>query len=209
MTNSNGKNALAKVGDPLVAPNGDVIEPEEDEDVSFNSLPPASTAVPFKAYRPIARRVLSDLRAPPQAINVALVVLGHTLLGISDSEICEATGLSAQDVNKVRDSRIYTESFSNIMQELINANSEYIECRLASYSGAALNNIAGIAMTAKSKTLKFHASKDLLDRAGHRPQDQAARTNQGMNELHIVITSPSDSVQTKIDFKSNGHAKED
>lgn len=197
---------LAKAGDPLVTPNGEVIEPDEDMDdgMDIASIPP-STAVPFKAYRPIARRVIQDLRAPAQAINVVAVVLTYTLLGISDSEIAEATGLSAQDINKVRDSRIYSESFSNVMQELINANSEYIECRIAAYSGLALNNIADIAMRAKNKTLKFTANKDLLDRAGHRPQDQAGRQNQGLNELHIVITSPSDVVQAKIDLKSNGH----
>lgn len=203
MPQQNETRELARVGDPLVTPNGEIFEPEAEEDPEAPILPPPSTAVPFKAYRPIARRVVSDLRAPSQAINVSAVVLVYTLLGISDSEICEATGLSAQDVAKVRDSRIYSESFSNVMTELINANSEYIECRLSSYSGLALNNIARIAMTAKSKTLKFHASKDLLDRAGHRPQDQAGRQNQGLNELHIVITTPADQVQTKIDLKQD------
>lgn len=204
---------LARAGDPLVLANGEIIEPEPDEELEESpdsSLP--QTAVPFKAYRPIARRVLNDLRAPTNSINVACVVCMYTLLGISDSEICEATGLDGSQVMRVRDARIYSEVFENIMRELINANSEYIECRIASYSGRALDNIAHIATHSKKENNKLFASKDLLDRAGHRPQDNASRQNTGMNELHIVITGPKDNVDVRLDLnpedrsKSNGHS---
>lgn len=195
--------SLAKPGDPLVTASGEVVEPESDgEDMGQASqLVPPSTPVPFKVYRPISKRVMSDLRAPAQAVNVSAVVLVYTLLGLSDSELCEATGLSAIDVAKVRDSRIYSECFGSVMTELINANSEYIECRISAYSGLALNNVADIAQRAKNQAIKLAASKDLLDRAGHRPQDQMSRASAGLNELHIVITSPNDSVETKIDFR--------
>jgi hypothetical protein len=205
---------LAKAGDPLVTPNGEVLEPEGEEDWGADGLdlPAPMTPIAFKHYRPITRKVISDLRAPAQAINVSLVVLGYTLLGISDSEICEATGLDAQSVMRVREARTYSDAFELIMQELINANSEYIECRLAAYSGLALNNIAHIARKTKNTGYRLAASKDLLDRAGHRPQDQASRQNSGMNELHIVITTPKDNVDTKLDFhiegKGNGHGNE-
>lgn len=196
------KNQLAKSGDPLLAANGELIE-AEDDDGHFDTdhLPPPMTAVPFKAYRPISRRVLSELRTSDQALNVSLVVLGYTLLGLSDAELCQATKLTSEDIAKVRDSRAYADSFELIMRELINAQSEYIECRIAAYGGMALNNIAAIAATAKNKATRLAASRDLLDRGGHRPQDQASRQNSGMNELHIVITTPKDTVETQIAFK--------
>jgi hypothetical protein len=208
--------SLPKPGDPLVM-NGEVLEPEDpDEEVYYNdgTVPPPTTAVPFKFYRPVTKRVLSDLRAPTHAVNVAAVVLSYTLLGISDAEICISTGLDGAEVMKVRDSRVYAECFGNIMQELINANSEYIECRLAAYSGMALSNVAGIAKTAKNQAVKLSANNSILDRAGFRPQDQAGRTQNGMNELHIVITTPNDVVAKDIKFtaiekdRTNGHSPE-
>lgn len=192
---------LARVGDPLPAPDGSFIAEEDDDDLeAVDDLPPPSTAVPFKEYRPIARRVISDLRASPQSTNVALVVLGYTLLGISDGEIASSTGLAPHEVNLVRESRIYSEAFENIMRELISANSEYIECRIAAHSSMALDNIAGIARKSKNTGYRLTASRDLLDRAGHRPQDNASRQNQGMNELHIVITSPKDQIERDLDL---------
>lgn len=196
-----GKNALAKVGDPLIAPDGSLLEQEEDDDdLGPSRLPPPSTAVPFADYRPTKRRVISDLRAEANSINVANVVLIYTLLGISDAEIAEVTNLESDKIEFVRASRVYSEIFECVMRELINANSEYIECRLSAYSGMALNNVAEIAQRARNTGYRLTASKDLLDRAGHRAQDAAGRQMQGMNELHIVITTPKDQIETSIDF---------
>lgn len=204
---------LAKVGDPLVAPNGDLLVEEDDDGIEPSSLLPPSVAVPFKDYRPITRRVLTDLRAPADMLNVTSVVLAYTLLGISDTEIMETTKINGEQIDFIRQSRIYSDMFENIMKELINANSEYIECRISAYSGMALGNIADIAAHTRNTGYRFAASKDLLDRAGHRPQDNASRQNSGMNELHIVITEPSSAENVKIDLSistkgkpSNGHS---
>jgi len=198
-------NELAKAGDPLVAPNGDLLLEEDDDDLGPSHLPLPSTSVPFKDYRTIQRRVLSDLRADVSMLNVASVVLSYTLQGISDTEIAEATKLQPEQITFIRESRIYSDMFENIMRELINANSEYIECRVSAYSGMALGNIADIASRTKNTGYRLAASKDLLDRAGHRPQDNASRQNTGMNELHIVISEPKDSeARMKIDLRFNG-----
>jgi len=87
---------------------------------------------------------------------------------------------------------------------LINANSEYVECRISAYSGMALGNIADIAQKSKNTGYRLTASRDLLDRAGHRPQDNASRQNSGMNELHIVITDSKEQ-EMKIDLKIKGN----
>jgi hypothetical protein len=205
---------LAKIGDPLIAPNGDVLVEEDDDDLSPSHLLPPATAVPFKDYRPITRRVLTELRAPADMLNVTSVVLFYTLLGISDTEISDATKLTGEQIEHIRNSRTYADMFDNIMRELINANSEYIECRISAYSGMALGNIAEIAARTRNTGYRLAASKDLLDRAGHRPQDNASRQNSGMNELHIIITEPNDADNIKLDLTirrngynggSNGH----
>ena len=209
----NGKKyELARPGDPLVATTGELIEPDEDgeDEASSYALIPPSTPVPFKFYKPTTKRVLSDFRETKSVMNAAAVIFSYTLLGIGDAEICESTGLSIDQVSSVRDSRAYADVFQTVMRELINANSEYIEARIASYSGMALNNVASIAATAKNKGVKLSASKDLLDRAGHRPQDTVSRGNSNMNELHIVITNAKDD-DTKLEFNlnkgnENGHS---
>jgi hypothetical protein len=79
----------------------------------------------------------------------------------------------------------------------------------------ALGNIAEIAARTRNTGYRLAASKDLLDRAGHRPQDNASRQNSGMNELHIIITEPNDADNIKLDLTirrngynggSNGHS---
>src|SRR4249919_3867829 len=102
--------SLPKPGDPYLSSTGEVLEPEDpEEEVYYNdgSVPAPTAAIPFKYYKPVTKRVMSDLRAPTHAVNVAAVVLSYTLLGISDAEICAATGLDGQEVMKVRDSRVY------------------------------------------------------------------------------------------------------
>lgn len=199
---TNGKAVqLARQGDPLVTAKGEVIPAErEGDDVSSPSVPLPSTSVAFKDYQAMAKRVISDFRVAPQALNVALVILGFTLCGVSDGEICSSTNLSLDDVFKVRQSRVYSEVFESIMRELINANSEFIECRIAAYSGMALGQVAQISAAGKKENNRLAASRDILDRAGHRPQDNAGRQNAGMNELHIVVTNSKDEVTTEIKF---------
>lgn len=203
-------NQLAKPGDPLTHINGEVVMEDEDDDGAAGvSLPLPSTPVPYKYYRPQTRRVLSDFRESPQLLNACAIIFSYSVLGIGDAEICESTGLSLDQIERVRSARAYSEMFENVMRELINANSEYIEARIAAYSGMALNNVAEIAATAKNKAVKLSASKDILDRAGHRPKDQAARGNSGMNELHIVVTKSSDSDEFNLNLNvggSNGHS---
>lgn len=208
---TNGKQ-LARPGDPLATIQGELLEPDDDGDsggLAASSLPLPSTPVPYSAYRPQTRRVMSDFREPKALLNACAVIFSYSVLGISDAEICEATGLDMEQIESVRSARAYSEMFQNVMRELINANSEYIEARIAAYSGMALNNVADIAASAKNKAVKLSASKDLLDRAGHRPQDQASKGSSGMNELHIVITKAKDD-DTVIEFglggQKNGHS---
>lgn len=192
---------LAKEGDPLVAADGEILEP--DGHIDTEDLPAPRTPTPFKYYRPTTRKVLSDFRAPDTVLNVASVVFVYTVLGISDAEIGNATGLSSEDINKARETRAYSDLFEGVMTELISANSEYIEARIAAYAPMALNNVAHIAKHAQNHAVKLSASKDILDRSGHRPQDTQGRAQQGMNELHIVITKSKDAPDTDIEFKLN------
>ena len=208
----NGKSIqLAKVGDPLVAANGDIFDEEFDDEDDLNDadITQPSTPIPYKDYRPDSRSVSSDFRTSTEMLNAASVIFTYTMLGISDTEISSNLNIDPADIVKVRETRAYADVFERVMRELINANSEYIEARIASYSGMALNNIADIAKRSRNTGYRLNASKDLLDRAGHRPQDRNAGAS-GMNELHIVITDSKDET-TKIDLnlkgKSNGHSR--
>lgn len=197
------KKELAKVGDPLVAMNGDLILEEsdgyDDNLVDGEDIPP-STPVPFSEYRPSERRVTKDLRATKDALNAAGVVFTYTLLGISDAEISENTGLSSDAIARVRADRAYSEVFEKVMHALINANAEYIEARISAHSGMALSTVYEVAKTSQNSATRLSAAKDLLDRGGHRPQDRGVGAS-GLNELRIVITKADES-ESKITINS-------
>lgn len=197
---------LAKVNDPLVAPNGDILMPERDESYGYmNDSQEVEAQAPceYKDYRPQVKRVTKDLRAPVDLVNAAAIVFSYTMLGISDTEICSNTGLRPEDLPRVRESTAYSEVFENIMRGLINANSEYIDARLAAHSGMALQNIAHIASTCPNTGHRLSASKDILDRSGHRPQDRHGG-DVGMNELRIVIEDRKEEQDVNINLNFKG-----
>lgn len=203
----NENKALAKVGDPIVAANGDIMMEEVDaydDDVTDSDLEAPRPPTEFKDYRPDVRRVTKDLRAPKDLVNAASVIFTYTMLGISDTEIQENTGISAEDLVKVRESRTYSEIFEAVMRSLINANSEYLEARIAAHTGMAATSIFKIASTSRNTGHRLAAAKDILDRGGHRPQDKSNGATAGLNELRIVITN-SDEHDTKIEFNTKGN----
>lgn len=207
--------ALARPGDPYVLPDGKLLQEEideydEDQDLSDNPNPIAvllpTVATPeAKDFRPEAIRSLRDLGAQPQIFQAVAVVFAYTMMGVNNVEICDATGLNLQELEKIREHRLYGEMFSSMLNEFVNANSSILQSRIAAASHNALGSVLHWASTRKDKiaSVGLKAAADLLDRAGARPQDIQQKNNAGMNELRIVVSDETDDKKIKVSHNGN------
>lgn len=194
---------LAQPGDPLVLPDGQIIEPDEqyeDEDEVAarkmrRSLDPAS----FRAQK---RRSAKEMPAPPSVMNAVAVVFTGTMLGLGDREMCEQLKITAEELEQVRSHSAYAEVFETVLGEFLSANAELLQSRLAAYSHSALTQVHTIAKSGKNETNRLNASRDILDRAGHRAQDNQKRGQSGVNELRIVYID--EEKQTRIEINGVG-----
>jgi hypothetical protein len=173
---------LAKPGDPMVTASGVVIAPDRDGvDLTVHDGP-----INAKAFRPRKQRAAKDLPAPPQMMKAVACVFLLTTLGLTERETADTLGITLGDLKAVKNGQTYAECFNEVVSELINANSEMLAARVASYAGKAVDNIAHLAEFAKKDETKLTANRDLADRAGIGVQKGMSIGIAG-NELRIQI----------------------
>lgn len=180
---------LPRPGDPLVLADGTFIEPDKlNDEVDEAPEPLRQVKLVAADFRAQQKRTINELPDRPDVINAMAAVLMYTILGLTDREISTIVGISRAEVALARKHSAYEECFNAMVSELINANSEVLTSRLAAHAHIALNQVTKLSTKAKKEETRLSASKDILDRAGVRPQDVAARSLTQKNELRIVIT---------------------
>lgn len=184
---------LARVGDPLVLADGRVIEPIPAGGVKVEKV----DARPHD-YKATKRRNIADLSAKPAVLNGIGVVLVYTLLGVGDREIAEALRIHVNKVKEVRKHPTYTEIFSLIQDEYINANSELIQARIASYGSTAVDTAADVMMDAKGKApVRLKAAEDFVEWGGYSKSNNV-KGGAGMEALRILVTKGDDKTEISI-----------
>ena len=189
---------LARPGDPLIAANGEKVEPENKPTKRQSTAMKLDGAIDPALYRPNKRRILKELPAAPNVISGIGAVFMFTMMGVGDREIADTLGTTVEHINELRSHPAYGECFENILGEFINANSTLITSRIASYAQTAVEKIGTLASSAKKEETQFAASKDILDRAGIRPKDQEHRANMSVNDLRIIIVDGNRSSEVTI-----------
>lgn len=140
-------------------------------------------------FRSKNQRNIKELPAEPGTMTAIGAVYMFTMFGVGDREIADALRLpnGVDDVLAVRRHPAYAQLFETVQGELLNANSDLIQGRIAAYSHDALDRVAELSDGAQNEMVALKASQDILDRAGVRPQDNVDRRQTGGNELRIVI----------------------
>lgn len=176
---------LPRPGDPLVTKDGTVIQPDSLEDIGIDDPRPQDVKPKdFKAQR---RQDMGNLAADAHVMNACAAVLGYTLLGISDREIQIALKIRADQLEKIREHEGYAQIYSAAMDELINVNSSSLQARIAGMAHGALTQVFHLAKAAKKEETKLSANKDILDRAGTKVADQAARDQGKPVGLRVTV----------------------
>jgi hypothetical protein len=180
-TTANAK-SLARPGDPLVTERGIAIAPERLDDESR----PQDDVVSAKTFKPQKQRAAKDLPAEPPMMKAVACIFMFNMLGVADRETAEVLGITNGDLKAVKNSPVYTECFQEVLQELISANSEMLQARVAAYAGDAVDNIMTIARGAKKDETRLAANRDIADRAGVGVKNGLV-INSTANELRIQV----------------------
>lgn len=150
----------------LIAPNGKVVK-KVVEPSSMIEVPSQTSAQRLVAA---TRRKLADLPALPTQMNVVSVVLMYTMLGINDSEIAVATGMSVEQIESLKAHDIYSRVQEEVGKNIILQDQSEIQSIIQRNAKNAAVKIAAL-MESDMEDIALRAAKDTLDRGGFRPAD--------------------------------------
>lgn len=202
------KEALARPGDPLVSRNGVLVDPVLPRSAKVLDNLPAPIGAPKNntsidpiSFRANRRRNIKDLPAPTNIINGVAALFMYTVLGVGEREIADTLGITTMQLDELRQHTAFGECFNTVIDELISANSDAIQARIASYATKAVDNIFNIAENAEKDETKLRANQDLADRAGIGAKQMAEKKSalQG-SSLRIVILDEDKEVSVNLNL---------
>lgn len=159
---------LAAPDEPLRLPDGRTVHP------SGEVTPPAMVEVPSgaEAQRLVAatRRKLTDLPAPPAAMNTINVVLTYSLSGLTNDEIALATELTVKQVGIIKMSQAYVDMEQLVVKSVLESDMQDVRSILQQGARRAAGVIVN-ALNADEAAVRMVAARDVLDRSGHGKTD--------------------------------------
>ncbi len=179
---------LPEPGTPLILGDGTVLDaltgmPVVDEPDELIEIPNQLDAV-----REITavRRKVSDLPDIPQKMNTISVVLMYSLFGLPDKEIAIATGFSLEQVEVIKSQDAYRRLTNDIVENIMTQDEDDIRSMFRQGARVAARKMVSF-VNHKSDSMAFAASKDILDRDGHRPVDVVEHRHRIEGGLAIEI----------------------
>jgi hypothetical protein len=103
-------------------------------------------------------------------MNAVGAVLAYTLFGLDDEEIAIATGLTVDQVGRLKVSDPFTQMHDTVVRTIIDSETDVVRDLLAKNARNAAATMVE-ALQAGSRSDRMAAARDILDRAGHRPAD--------------------------------------
>ena len=177
--------ALARVGDPWVAPDGTKVAPILPAD--FIPRVKEDTKINPVSFRGKRRRNMNELPAAPNMMNAIGALMLYSFFGVGDREVANALKCTVIELEEIRKSAAYSEYLDLIGNEIITADSDNIAHRIAAYSHGALDTIATVSAHGKTETNRLRASMDLMDRGGYAPKAVAEKQISLKNVLRIQV----------------------
>lgn len=131
------------------------------------------------------RKVINDL-PKFENMNMLSVVVSYKLFGLNNKDITQITGISDEMLKNILMSDAYAKMYNDIVKNVINEDCEDIKSEFKRISRQALKNMSDLANNSEVDVVKYTANKDILDRAGLRPEDLLQKELEKKNQLNIV-----------------------
>jgi hypothetical protein len=124
-------------------------------------------------------------------MNTFAIVLVYTASGLSDAEIGVATGLSAEQLARIRTHAAYTELEGMIVNAVREQSKKEVTAILAEKEVIAAERV-GMLVDSEDEKVALAAAKDILDRRGHAPRQQLDIRAEMLNTFRIEYVDRRD-----------------
>jgi hypothetical protein len=181
----------------LVQPDGTVTGDEPAPQPEFVEVPTHEEA---QRIVTAARRKLSELPEVPRTMNAIGVILSYTLFGLDDEEIAIATGLSAEQIGRIKVGDPYTQMHDAIVRTVLDSETTVVRDLFTKNARNAAQVVVQ-AMAEGTRADRIAAAKDILDRSGHRPSDVVEHRHRMDGGLVIEIVKRDGATLPVIDME--------
>ena len=188
---------------PLRLADGRLVNPDGHVE-EVRPAPPQFIEVPThaEAQRIVTatRRKLSELPEVPRTMNAVSVVLSYSMFGLDDEEISIATGLSVDQIGRIKVGDAYTQMHEAIVRTVLDSETSVVR-ELFTKNARNAAKIVVAAMEEGTRADRIAAAKDILDRSGHRPSDVVEHRHRMDGGLVIEIVKRDGAVLPVIDME--------
>lgn len=171
--------ALTLADGRVVYPDGSVSKP-----VRKTIEVPSNSAAQRAVFN--ANKRLADLPSLPAQLNTMSVVLVYSMWGLVDQDIALATGLTIGQITSIRAQDVYVKLRDDMLAAIKASDTDTIRAKINEKAESAINRIAEL-IDSEDEKVALGASKDILDRDGHRPADVVEHRHMMMDSLKIEV----------------------
>jgi len=183
---------------PLKLPDGTAIAPSVASTFTHVAIPSNTQAQRLVSN---TNRKLAELPALPKQLNSYAAILVYTASGLSDDEISVATKFTREQIALLRSQPAYTQLESFIIDAVKQEAAAEVKSILASGEIKAATRVIELVDSEDDK-VALAASKDLLDRGGHKAVEKIDIRADMLNTFRIEVVDKRNTVPT-IDMETD------
>ncbi len=188
---------LPDANEPLRLPDGTVVVPSVASTFTRVAVPSNSHAQRLVSN---THRKLAELPALPKQLNSYAAILVYTASGLSDAEISVATKFTVEQITLLRAQPAYSQLEQFIIETVKQEAATEVKSILLNGEVKAATRVVAL-IDSEDDKVALAASKDLLDRGGHKAAEKLDIRADMLNTFRIEVVDKRGNVPT-IDMET-------
>jgi hypothetical protein len=140
---------------------------------------------------------VSDLPVPPDQMNTLSVIIGYSMMGVSDDDIANVIMIPLEQIKSIKLSDEYRLVQDGIVNNIMNSDSSSVRNMFVEGSRNAASLMVQVVNDSEMGiNTRMSAAKDVLDRAGQRPVDVIEHRHKMEGGLTIEYVEKKDDIPT-------------
>tara|TARA_R110000796_G_scaffold128068_5_gene243504 strand:- start:561 stop:1151 length:591 start_codon:yes stop_codon:yes gene_type:complete len=188
---------LPQGSEPLILADGTVISPENGNVIVEEHVITVPNTVDIKREITASRMRVSDLPVPPDQMNTLSVIIGYSMMGVSDDDIANVIMIPLEQIKSIKLSDEYRLVQDGIVNNIMNSDSSSVRNMFVEGSRNAASLMVQVVNDSEMGiNTRMSAAKDVLDRAGQRPVDVIEHRHKMEGGLTIEYVEKKDDIPT-------------
>tara|TARA_R110000787_G_scaffold146484_1_gene260219 strand:+ start:2172 stop:2762 length:591 start_codon:yes stop_codon:yes gene_type:complete len=188
---------LPQGSEPLILADGTVISPENGNVIVEEHVVTVPNTVDIKREITASRMRVSDLPVPPDQMNTLSVIIGYSMMGVSDDDIANVIMIPLEQIKSIKLSDEYRLVQDGIVNNIMNSDSSSVRNMFVEGSRNAASLMVQVVNDSEMGiNTRMSAAKDVLDRAGQRPVDVIEHRHKMEGGLTIEYVEKKDDIPT-------------